>query len=227
MTKVIIGLTGKAGAGKSTAAKILREQFGFVTVPFAGPLKRMSIAAGLSAAEVYGDQKEAPIRPFERFGNRLSSKVLVDALMGLPETMREGLGASLCLWWQRHHGDFTSSRRFQQLLGTEWGREMVAQDFWIRCWQAEVGDHAATHFGPLLVCSDDCRFANEFDAIRKEGGIVVRIEREGAGSATGAAHASEHGGGTPDIVIENNGTTGDLAARLGGILNRYFSSEAL
>lgn len=38
---MIIGFSGPAGAGKSTAAKILVEQHGFRLVKFAGPLKAM------------------------------------------------------------------------------------------------------------------------------------------------------------------------------------------
>lgn len=228
MTKIVIGLNGKAGAGKSTAAKVLQDRFRFVNVPFAGPLKRMAIAAGWSAREVYGDMKESPIKPDDRFARLLPDAVERNMLAALPESMRgKARPTSLRAWWQRHHRDFTSSRRFQQLIGTEWGREMVAPDFWIRCWKAEVGDHAATHFGPLMVCSDDCRFENEFAAIRGEGGIVVRIEREGAGASTGAAHVSENGRGVPDITIENNGPVDVLAARMSGILDRYFSPEAI
>lgn len=230
MAKIVLGLNGKAGAGKSTAAGILRDRFGFVTVPFAGPLKRMARAAGFSAAEVYGDlkTKEARIDPKERFSPYLLKSVELRMIAALPESMqREADNGTLSRWWEDHWHEFTSSRRFQQLLGTEWGREMVAQDFWIRCWKAEVGDHAATHFGPLLVCADDCRFANEFEAIRKEGGRVVRLERDGAGATEGAGHASEAGGGLPDITLDNNGTPDVLEARLSGVLDRYFASEAI
>lgn len=228
MTKIVLGLNGVAGAGKSTAAKILSERLGFVIVPFAGPLKRMALAAGWSAREVYGDQKEAPVDPEERFARYLRSTVAHQIIAALPEAMRGKASVeSLEDWWRWHHHDFTSSRRFQQLLGTEWGRQMVASDFWLQCWKAEVGEHAATHFGPLKICSDDCRFENEFAMIRKEGGLVVRLEREGAGSKIAPTHISEAGGGTPDIVIDNNGSLDDLEACLAGVMNRYASSEAI
>lgn len=60
---MIIGITGKAGVGKSTAAKVLVRDHGFVCLPFAGPLKKMLSALGLSDAELYGDMKEA-VNPF-------------------------------------------------------------------------------------------------------------------------------------------------------------------
>ena len=38
---IVIGLTGKAGAGKSTVADYLVEKHGFTKLSFAGPLKKM------------------------------------------------------------------------------------------------------------------------------------------------------------------------------------------
>jgi Deoxynucleotide monophosphate kinase len=56
----LIGLTGRAGSGKSTAAAYLVERHGFTRTRFAGPLKAMLRAMGLSEREIDGDLKEAP-----------------------------------------------------------------------------------------------------------------------------------------------------------------------
>lgn len=56
----LIGLTGYAGAGKSTAAQYLIRQHGYVLVKFAGPLKAMLRALGLGDREIEGDLKDAP-----------------------------------------------------------------------------------------------------------------------------------------------------------------------
>ena len=56
---VIIALTGPAGCGKTTVAKQL-EGHGFVRVRFAGPIKAMLRALGLTEAQVDGDEKETP-----------------------------------------------------------------------------------------------------------------------------------------------------------------------
>jgi hypothetical protein len=56
----LIGLTGFAGAGKSTCADILVRNYGFVKLKFASPLKDMLRALGLSEDEIEGDLKFQP-----------------------------------------------------------------------------------------------------------------------------------------------------------------------
>jgi|SRR5579872_1680765 len=55
----IIGLAGRAGCGKSTAAAEL-VRLGFTRVRFAGPLKDMMRALGLTDEEIEGRFKESP-----------------------------------------------------------------------------------------------------------------------------------------------------------------------
>lgn len=57
---ILVGVTGPAGAGKSAVAKYLQEVQGFRRERFAGPLKDMLRAVGLSDAQVDGDDKETP-----------------------------------------------------------------------------------------------------------------------------------------------------------------------
>jgi len=82
-----------------------------------------------------------------------------------------------------------------QALGQ--GRERIHPDFWVRLWEREAARHA-------LVVADDVRYPNEAAAIRAAGGMIVRIARAGAGSATGAAHVSERGDLEPDCTILND-----------------------
>jgi hypothetical protein len=60
VTRTIIAFTGLAGSGKSTAAAHLCDNHGFERVRFAGPLKDMMRALGLTEQEVEGDRKELP-----------------------------------------------------------------------------------------------------------------------------------------------------------------------
>ena len=55
----LVGISGRSGAGKSTAADVLVGS-GWVRVKFADPLKRMLRAIGLDDRHIEGDLKEKP-----------------------------------------------------------------------------------------------------------------------------------------------------------------------
>jgi hypothetical protein len=56
----LIGLSGRAGCGKTTVARYLIECHGFVRVRFADPLKDMLRAVDLTDRQLDGDLKEQP-----------------------------------------------------------------------------------------------------------------------------------------------------------------------
>lgn len=99
-----------------------------------------------------------------------------------------------------------SPRELLQTLGTEWGRNSVHQEIWIR-----RAMRRAERMGGLVVITD-VRYDNEAEAIRASGGVVWEIRRQGAGIPGG--HASEAGVADDliDLRIENDGTVGSLAA---------------
>ena len=63
--RTIIAFTGPKGCGKSTAAKILIEKYGFKRHYFAKPLKEMIKCLGLTEEHVNGSLKEAPCRELD------------------------------------------------------------------------------------------------------------------------------------------------------------------
>lgn len=112
-------------------------------------------------------------------------------------------------------------RQAMQWLGTEWGRQLIGDGFWIAAWQAAVErippDLTALSGairGVRLIVADDVRFANEAKAIRDRGGLVVRIERPGAASTSGGDHASERPDFVPDRIIRNTGDVARLRAEI-------------
>jgi len=96
-----------------------------------------------------------------------------------------------------------------QLMGSA-VRDTLGVDTWvnrtIRGWKAQ---------GRQPTVITDCRYPNEAEAIKAEGGIIVRIIRPGAG-LTGVQGAHESERGLPDdlvdIEITNDGSLGELAA---------------
>jgi hypothetical protein len=95
-------------------------------------------------------------------------------------------------------------------MGTEVGREMFGEDFWVDAAIARVPD------GSKVVFSD-VRYPNEAMAIKSLGGEVWRVERDGIGPANG--HASEHALNDFefDKVLKNDSTLESLYRQVDGI----------
>ena len=157
----LVGITGRAGSGKSTAAQVLIDA-GWVRIKFADPLKDMLRAIGLDDRHIEGHLKEVPC----------------DLLVG------------------------QTPRWAMQTLGTAWGRQCIAQDFWVRLARRRI---ALAMAAGLNVVVDDVRFENEAQVIRELGGMVLGLSRgDGAG-----LHVSE-AGVVPDIEHVNGGTVAEL-----------------
>jgi hypothetical protein len=174
----MIGLAGRAGAGKSESARILARAFGYQAVHIGRPLKAMLTAllvefgysAELAARYVDGDRKRDLI----------------------PELM-------------------LTATQAQQTLGTEWGRGCCYEGLWLDAWLRQVA-------GVPLALNESVRFANEAEAIRARGGIVVEIRRPGL--VFTSSHVSEAMPFTADFVIWNDGPLEILEARLVGLVER-------
>lgn len=97
-----------------------------------------------------------------------------------------------------------SPRHLMVTLGTEWGRDAVHPDLWVRIWAASLPQRAD-------VVAEDVRFPNEVAGIRERGGVIWKVERPGLVSS---GHVSEQLEVTPDLTIENTGTLADLRLRV-------------
>lgn len=145
----LIGLIGRKGAGKDTAAALLLSK-GYQNVKFAGALKDMirTVLAyqGVSAVTIErmieGDLKE----------------IETGYLAG------------------------RTPRHAMQTLGTEWGRELIASDFW-------VGTAISKSVGHPTVITD-VRFPNEMEAVVEAGGVCFGISADWIHPAEGE-HESE------------------------------------
>lgn len=74
--------------------------------------------------------------------------------------------------WERAKDIVPDVRRLLQSFGTDAIRE-IDEDFWVRAGAKQIDETP----GPVVVT--DVRFPNEADAIRKRGGLLVRITRPG------------------------------------------------
>lgn len=148
---MIVGLSGYAQVGKDTVANYLVENYGFVKVSFADPIREA----------LY----------------KLDPKIRIDELTG----------ASLAsavdhMGWEEVKKLSSDARELLQRLGTEVGREMFGEDFWVNQGLLRAKEHGNVVFA-------DVRYRNEAEAIKKHGGQVWRISKQGHGPVNG--HNSE------------------------------------
>lgn len=110
-----------------------------------------------------------------------------------------------------------SPRQLLQTLGTEWGRQMVDEDLWLKL--AQQRHHARLRFGGGTVISD-VRFLNEANWIIDANGILLRISRPGVEAVSD--HISELAAATmpADHTILNSGSKVDMYRRLDFFLGR-------
>jgi hypothetical protein len=103
-----------------------------------------------------------------------------------------------------------TSTMAQQTLGTEWGRNCIGADLWLRNWLHRA-DRVLSAGGRIV--QESVRFTNEADAIRARGGIIALVERPGVGPLPGG-HVSEELPTDADAVIHNNGSLRELVDRV-------------
>lgn len=92
---------------------------------------------------------------------------------------------------------------------------MVCDDIWVNAWLGSAG--------PLAnVVADDCRFHNEANAVRRNGGIVVRIKREETTTEhTNHASEIEQDSIVADFEITNDSGVFELYAKLDRVLELW------
>jgi hypothetical protein len=122
-----------------------------------------------------------------------------------------------------------TSRQAQITLGTEWGRELINDDLWVKAWKVAAAK------SQVISVNDSVRFPNEAEAVTELRGFTIRISRPGVGPAkfTGAwgealfrrfglmwgVHPSERIDLVPyDYEIVNDGTLDDLYDQIDEIM---------
>lgn len=158
----IIGIAGFKGSGKSTAAQYLKEQHAHVqvlTLGFADPIKR---ALRHMFQDIITDQ--------QLYGESANRETPV----GEFENIR---------------GEPLTARYLLQTMGTDWGRNMVDPDLWVKLTVDKARRFLRQNGG--LVVIPDVRFVNEVQAIHNAGGVVWFIDRPCAAPLGEVEHASE------------------------------------
>lgn len=105
-------------------------------------------------------------------------------------------------------------RRFLQVLGTEGVRDHLGTESWVNA----TGKAIAEAGLPDTVITD-CRFPNEAQFIRREGGILLRVIRPDFDNGLPAGHPSEEHVDLikVDRTIVNEGTLRELVDQVDGL----------
>lgn len=186
----LIGLYSPASRmGKSTASQFLIEGLGFSLVKFAGPVKAVT-AVFLQEMGVPEDQ-------------------LPDYLEGhLKEAPLGEFGF-----------DSLSSRRIQQVMGTEAGRKSLDTNLWITIAGRKV--RKMLDAGQRVII-DDLRFPNEYDLVKAMGGETWCVYNPRVEIPV-SDHPSEGllSNHAFDRALINDGTIAELEQQVLGALTRF------
>lgn len=182
---MIIGIAGKARAGKTTVANYIRNYYGFSIVNFADPIKR-----GLEAML---DLTPKALDELKICGNPI-----------IPNT------------------DITV-RKLLQTLGTEWGREIVDESFWIKLAENEIKKLKNQFFSQTNIVIGDVRFISEAKWITAKTGKVISVKRDVVVNHFGyEKHSSERDlnaiDDIADYTIDNSKSHGFLFRQVDGIM---------
>jgi hypothetical protein len=176
---MIVAMAGFKGSGKDTAAKVLIDEYGFIKIAFADALRE--------------------------------ALLVLDPIVGHLEYDGEMHEARLGYVVENNGWDYAKNtipevRRLMQVFGTEVGRMLFGENVWVDIITKRFPDIASDKTRYVLT---DCRFDNEVDFVRNNGGLVTWIERPGLSSD---GHASESGSikDLASVVLHNDETIEEL-----------------
>ena len=182
---MIIGLAGYARSGKNSVGEILVKHHGFEQRAFADKIRETLIALDPILFPTVGIKGQPS-------GYRMSMEDLTfEDLKNDPET-----GAEI--------------RRLMQRMGTEVGRNIFGETFWIdQCLPViSTSNDEKTYYKyrmPSIVVTD-VRFLNETQRIRELGGIIWWIDRPGFGPVNDHVSDNSLTAENCDVTIHNHGT---------------------
>jgi hypothetical protein len=188
MKPTVFACIGNQGAGKDEICNYLRDAHSFIKVGFSDPIYELLWEMNPTIID-------------EITGRYYSYQALVH-IYGIDTVKRL----------------YPEVRRWLQIIGTEYGRNVFGQDCWIRALDARIKDSP-------LVAVRDVRFENEIDYIRARGGFVVWVQSNRAPERD-TSHSSEklvfvdHA----DYTVQNNGTLVELYRQLDVILADWENS---
>ena len=190
---MIIGISGKAGSGKDTVAKMLE-------VLYANP----DISYEDFANKRYKNFADIQI---VHFADSLKETVQVLFRIGEWETNTQE-GKKTTINW--------IGKTVRELLqGVGQGlRDAIDPNLWIKVLFANT-----ENWSNYIIA--DVRYPNEIKAIKERNGILLRIDRKGAGAGNHSSEIALDDYKEWDVHIENNGSIEDLFEAMKIFIKNY------
>ena len=190
---MIIGISGKAGSGKDTAAKMLE-------VLYANP----DISYEDFANKRYKNFADIQI---VHFADTLKETAQVLFRIGEWETNTQEGKKTTINWIGK------TVRELLQGIG-QGLRDAIDPNLWVKILFANTED-----WSNYIIA--DVRYPNEVKAIKERNGILLRIDRKGAGAGNHSSETALDDYKEWDLVINNNSTKEDLFNVLKKIVQKY------
>jgi hypothetical protein len=196
---MIIGISGYSGSGKDLVGTIIQEISlnKWHIKKWAGKLKTIaSILTGI---------------PVENFEDQEFKKTLLGPEWG---TVKDIPLNGVPVFADMQFNSLMTVRDFLQKLGTDAIRDSLHENTWVN---ATMVDYTAESNWIIT----DTRFPNEAEAIKKAGGIVVRINRPGVQPINPHPSETSLDDWNFDAVINNDGDVSDIVHKVGLLLYRH------
>lgn len=214
---MIIGISGYSGSGKDLVGTIIQEISlnKWHIKKWAGKLKTIaSILTGI---------------PVENFEDQEFKKTLLGPEWG---TVKDIPLNSVPVFADIQFNSLMTVRDFLQKLGTEAIRDSLHENTWVNAtmidYKKESSECGISKIGTIVNCVDypnwiitDTRFPNEAEAIKKAGGIVIRINRPGVQPINPHPSETSLDDWSFDAVINNDGDVSDIVHKVGLLLYRH------
>jgi hypothetical protein len=216
---MIIGISGYSGSGKDTVGIIIQHLKAGTKFPLRAVVKKPEIhewwleeRSDWEVKKWAGKLKTiASILtgiPVEKFEDQEFKKSLLGPEWG---TVADIPLNSIPVFADIQFNALMSVRELLQKIGTDALRDNLHQDVWVN---ALMVDYNPT----LNWVITDTRFPNEAEAIKKAGGIIIRIERPGIKPVNPHPSETSLENWKFDHVIINDGSLTDLTKKIKKVL---------
>ena len=190
---MIIGISGKAGSGKDTAAKMLEVLYANPNISYEDFINRRYKNFADIQVVHFADTLKETAQVLFRIGEwetntQEGKKTTINWIGKTVRELLQGIGQGL--------------------------RDAIDFDLWVKILFANTEG-----WSNYIIA--DVRYPNEIEAIKERNGILLRIDREGAGAGNHSSETALDNYKEWDVHIENNGSIEDLFEAMRIFIKNY------